>query len=264
MIFPVQGLPPGTVPGDHQGVTDTLPPGELRALWDFDDPVGSEAVLRAAADGSSTAPGRQAELLTQVARSLGLQERFDEAHRMLDMLELSTPAVAVRVLLERGRLYRTAGDLPAAVSSFEAAATAAQHAGLPVLEADALHMLALADEDRAPVWTSQALGLVHGSSDPEVQRWAVALENNHAWFLMERGRALDALTHFRAAHDAAVAVGSADQERIARWAVARCLRELGRVTESLEIQRGLVAEGHETPYVTEEIAILEDLIGRAD
>lgn len=245
-------------------MSDTLPPGELRALWDFDDPAGSEIVLRAAADGASTAPGRQAELLTQVARALGLQERFDEAHRMLDALEPSTPAVAVRVLLERGRLHRDAGDLAAAVSSFEAAAAAAQLAGLPVLEADALHMLAIADQDRAQTWTTQALGLVHGSSDPEVQRWAVALENNHAWFLMERSRPLDALTHFRAAHDAAVAVGTPDQERIARWAVARCLRELGRVTEALEIQRGLAAEGHETPYVAEEIAILEDHIGRVD
>lgn len=245
-------------------MTDTLPPDELRALWDFDDPVGSEAVLRAAADGSSTAPGRQAELLTQVARSLGLQERFDEAHLILDALDPSTPVVAVRVLLERGRLYRSAGDLAAAVSSLEAAAAAAQRAGLPVLEADALHMLAIADDDRSPVWTSQALGLVRESSDPEVRRWAVALENNHAWFLMERGRALEALNHFRAAHDAALAVGTPDQERIARWAVARCLRELGRVTEALEIQRELAAEGYQSPYVAEEIAALEDIIGRAD
>ena len=130
-----------------------------------------------------------------------------------------------------------AGDLPAAVSSLEAAAAAAQHAGLPVLEADALHMLAIADEDRAPVWTSQALGLVRGSSDPEVQRWAVALENNHAWFLMERGRPWTRSRIFRAAHDAALAMGAPNQERVARVGRRALPARVGRVTEALEIQR---------------------------
>ncbi|MDO8105994.1 hypothetical protein Q6348_02155 [Isoptericola sp. b441] len=245
-------------------MTDVLPPAELRALWDFADPEGSEAVLRAAADGASTMPGRQAELLTQVARAMGLQGHLEDAHRVLDALEPVTHSVAVRVLLERGRLYRTEGRLAEAASTFEAAAVAAARAGLEVLQVDALHMLAVVDGDRGELWTRRALDVVAASADPETRRWAVALQNNRAWDLMSVGRTTQALAHFTAAHNAAVEVGTAEQERLTRWAVARCLRELGRVTEALEIQRVLAGEMPDSPYVAEEIAALEGLIGRTD
>lgn len=251
-------------PGDDVPVSDDLPDAELRAMWRFDAPAASEAVLRAAADGSSTAPARQAELLTQVARALGLQGRGPEAHHVLDGIEAMTPAVSVRVLLERGRLHRDAGEfsLPAAVSCFEAAAEAARLAGLESLEVDALHMLALADQDRAAMWTERALAVVGASGDPETRRWAVPLENNYGWDLMDRGRPQEALGRFEAAHAAALEVGSPEQEQIGRWAVARCLRELGRYDEALEIQRALADERPEDPYVAEELATLEGIVGR--
>ena len=73
-------------------------------LWDFDDPAGSEQRFRAAADGS-TGEDRDV-LLTQVARALGLQERYDEGHAVLDALEATGspgPGPATLVALERGR-----------------------------------------------------------------------------------------------------------------------------------------------------------------
>lgn len=253
-----------TGPGDDVPVSHDLPESELRAMWRFDAPAASEAVLRAAADGSSTAPARQAELLTQVARALGLQGRSADAHRVLDGVEPLTAAVSVRVLLERGRLHRDAGELglPAAVSCFEAAAEAARQAGFDALEVDALHMLALADQDRVGMWTERGLAVVAASQDPETLRWVVALENNYAWDLMDRGRPEEALTRFEAAHAAALEIGSPEQEQIGRWAVARCLRELGRYTEALDIQRALADERPEDPYVAEELATLEGIVGR--
>ena len=57
---------------------------DVQTLWDFDDPAGSEQRLRSAAD---VAEGSQRlVLLTQVARALGLQERYDEGHALLDEL----------------------------------------------------------------------------------------------------------------------------------------------------------------------------------
>ena len=245
--------------GDDHLMGDELPAAELRAMWRFDDPERSELVLRAAADGASTSPGRQTELLTQVARAMGLQERFDEAHHLLDTLDAGTPAAAVRLLLERGRLHRSAGDLPAAVSCFEAAVAAAEQDGLETLQVDALHMLALADTDRAAGWTSHAMAIVVRSQDPETRRWAVALENNRGWDLMDVGRPADALVHFEASHAAAVDAGAPEQEQMARWAVARCLRELGRTDEALAMQRELARERPEDPYVHEELEALESL-----
>lgn len=55
--------------------------------------------------------------------------------------------------------------------------------------------------------------------------------------------------------------GKAGETLVARWCVARVLRELGRVDEALAIQRELRAAheraGTSDPYVDEEIAACE-------
>jgi len=57
----------------------TLAQTMLDELWDFADATGSEARLRAAFDAAPD-PVERRELRTQVARALGLQERFTEGH----------------------------------------------------------------------------------------------------------------------------------------------------------------------------------------
>ena len=58
----------------------------LDALWNFDDPVGSEARFRRAIDAAPADSTQWAELSTQLARSIGLQGRYDEARALLDEL----------------------------------------------------------------------------------------------------------------------------------------------------------------------------------
>src|SRR3954447_18873409 len=100
---------------------------DVTALWDFDGPAGSAQRLPAAAD---VAEGTERlVLLTQVARALGLQERYDDGHAILDNLAVSDDEVAARVSLERGRLLRSAGDSEAARPHFEAAEQYAAEAG---------------------------------------------------------------------------------------------------------------------------------------
>ena len=62
------------------------------ALWDFDDAAASEERFREAADTAEGAD--RLVLLTQVARALGLQERYEAAHGVLDDLAVSDPKVA--------------------------------------------------------------------------------------------------------------------------------------------------------------------------
>ena len=87
-----------------------IDPGQL---WDFDDPAASERRFRRAASATQ-GPDRLVPL-TQLARALGLQERYDEAHAVLDGLSAAQPEEEVRVTLERGRLLRC--RLHAGVSS---------------------------------------------------------------------------------------------------------------------------------------------------
>jgi tetratricopeptide (TPR) repeat protein len=183
----------------------------LDELWDFDDPAASEVSLR---DGVAV-------LQTQVARALGLQDRFTEADAVLDAVD----GVPDRVLLERGRLLNSSGNPTAAIPVFTAAVDAA---GSRFLRVDALHMLAIADPQRADEHTKAALAEVERAEDDRTRRWGVALHNNLGWTHFNDGRFDEALDEFELALEAAVAYGTPAQQTYAAEAVDDTLRELGR------------------------------------
>ncbi len=253
-----------------------LDPARLDELWDFDDPAASERRFRDALDLLSDAgsPGsvQGAELMTQLARALGLQGRFDDAHALLDAVASSTvpvsrPAgrvVAVRVALERGRLLNSSGDPAAAIAHFTEALRTAGAAGQDFLEVDAAHMLAIADSEHSEDWTEQALRVVERSADPRVQRWSGSLHNNAGWARHDTGDYAGALTEFEQAAAAYSVHGTVEQVRIARWAVARALRSLARFDEALQIQQRLAAGGPADGYVEEELAELMLALGEPD
>lgn len=233
---------------------------DLTSLWDFDDPAGSEQRLRAATDIAEGTD--RLVLLTQVARALGLQQRYDEGHALLDTLAVSDPEVAARVSLERGRLLRSAGDPDAARPHFESAERAAEEAGLEALQLDALHMRALvAPPDEALALNEQALALASVSEDPAARDWDASLLNNIGMVHAEAGDFAAALGSFERALAARERIGRADDVRVARWMVAWALRNLGRRDEALTMQRALKAEldaaGVEDPHVDDELALLE-------
>ncbi|MFB8147924.1 hypothetical protein ACFC1W_14355 [Microbacterium sp. NPDC056003] len=191
----------------------------LDELWDFGDPAGSEARLRTAAEAETDAATR-AELATQVARALGLQERYADAEAVLSTTPITSAEAAVRVTLERGRLRNSAGDAGAAVGLFELAAEAAASAHLTFLHVDALHMLAIADPARSAEWTACALDVLEGTTDPRTLRWTVSLHNNAGWAHHEAGRTDEAVSEFEKARDAAIRWGTPQQVRWADEALA--------------------------------------------
>jgi tetratricopeptide (TPR) repeat protein len=65
------------------------------------------------------------------------------------------------------------------------------------------------------------------------------------------GRYEEAQEHFVRALAADEERGEPERIRIARWAVARGLRCMGRLEEALAIQQRLVEQGPEDPYVFE-------------
>jgi tetratricopeptide (TPR) repeat protein len=244
----------------------------ISGLWNYDDPVGSEQRLRDAADRAAGA--ERMLILAQVARALGLQERYAEAHRELDRVEaarrrlpgigrLTALALQAHVALERGRLHRSSGDPERAGEHLEDAATLAREAGEAAVAVDAAHMLALV-EPRGPFAVRlhrQALKLARASEDPAVRRWEAPVLNNLGCALVDIGRTQEALSVFEEALALRRAAEPAGEEtRIARYMVARTLRLLGRTEEALQIQRELkaqlIAEGREDPHVDEELSLL--------
>jgi tetratricopeptide (TPR) repeat protein len=195
----------------------------LDELWDFNDPAGSQ--LRFAAEETSAAhtASERAELVTQRARALVLQQRFEDAQALLESLgDPGDAAVATRIALEAGRLQNSAGRPAQALSHFETAARTAESADLLFLQIDALHMLAIADASQSLDWAAQAIELALAAPDDRTRRWLVSLYNNLGWSHCDAGRLDEAMAAFRLAQDWAERVGTEQQRVWAREAIDEC------------------------------------------
>jgi tetratricopeptide (TPR) repeat protein len=219
----------------------------LDRWWDFERPAESEARFRAELERLPPGSAARLELLTQVARAQGLQRHFDAANATLDQVQRAMagrPArVNVRYLLERGRIYNSSGDPAKAVPLFEDALARARAAGEDFLAIDAAHMLGIAAAaDARLAWNLEAVALTERSSDERSKRWLASLYNNIGWTYHDRGEYAKALEYFEQALPLRKARGDSVNIRIARWAIARAYRSLGRYDEALAIQRELLSE----------------------
>ena len=232
-----------------------------RPLWDFDDPVSSgERFLDAAEQAEE--PDRTA-WLTQYVRALGLQEKYDEATRILDGLASDDPQAATYLQLERGRVLRSSGHSEEARPHFDAAVTSAEAGGLEALHVDALHMVALvAPPDEQLALNERALEVARASTAQQARDWDASLLNNIGMTYADAGDFEAALASFQEALAARERIGDPATIRVARWMIGWSLRNLGRRDEARATQQALKAEldeiGDTDEYVDEELALLAD------
>jgi len=243
----------------------------LRLHWDFGDLDGSERRLRAALAEEASDAGR-AEVLTQLARVDGLRGDFDAGDLVLDEasgLAGESPIASARVDLERGRLRRSSGDLQAAFPLFEASFATANEAGEWFVAADAAHMAALAapDHDGFVEWTQHGLEL--GKQHAEAAYWEGPLLNNLGWERFEARDYEEALAAFEQALAARERdPANAEPIALARYAVGKALRLLGRAEEAIPLLEQAVAwteaEGEPDGWYHEELAAEFAAVGRTD
>jgi hypothetical protein len=157
------------------------------SFWNYDDPAGTETkcreLLPKAQAGSDR--GYEAELLTQIARAQGLQQKYADAHATLDqvdgMLQADMKTARVRSGLERGRVFNSSGKTEASVPFFTQALQSAQEAGLEYYAVDAAHMLGIATKGEDSLrWNQEAIRLAEAAGDPKARRWLGPLYNNTA------------------------------------------------------------------------------------
>lgn len=246
---------------------DSRPGGALpdfTQLWDFAHPDSTEAKFREILPRARAAgdPDYVAQLLTQIARTEGLQRKFDAAHRTLDevegMLRPEMSKAKVRYLLERGRVHNSSGNPGQAKPLFVSAWDLAREAREDGLAVDAAHMIAIVEPpDSAIAWNEKAIAYAEASADPRAQEWLGSLYNNIGWSYHDIGDHAKALDVFKKAWDWRAARGQAKETLTAKWCVARALRSLGRFDEALRMQRELLAAheevGDEDGFVYEEM-----------
>lgn len=243
---------------------------EFDQLWDYDHPDATERALRALLPQAAQDPAYHAQLLTQIARTQGLQGQFDAAHATLDaalaMLDGAPTVVRLRYLLERGRVLNSSGRPAEARPLFAEAWELGRAAGEDSLAVDAAHMIAIVEPSPAGQLEWNYKGLELAQRSPAARRWLASLYNNIGWTHADAGEHERALATFEQALALRREQGQPDLVRIARWCVARMLRLLGRPAEALAIQADLLRElqagGGEDPYVNEELAACRQALGR--
>jgi tetratricopeptide (TPR) repeat protein len=232
-------------------------------LWNYGDPSGTEAKFRDVLSKTEriAPPDYVAEVLTQIARCQGLQDKFDEAHQTLDRAEkLLTPGkdrARVRYLLERGRAFNSSGHPAKALPLFEEAYKVGNAAGETRLSFDALHMVALTQPDPASKIDWNLKGIAAVAKTPSERGWLPAFYNNlgEAYAAkQEYGKALDA---FRKLNEITTSKGK-PADIYTQKDIARMLRKLGRAEEALTVIRpiheSLEAQSKPDGWIDEEMA----------
>lgn len=234
--------------------------------WDYDDPAGTETVFRnLLANSQGKDQNCALQLKTQIARALGLQNKFADAHELLDEVQQAMQPgslVAVRYLLERGRAFNSDKQPQKALLLFSEASALAQKLGADFFAVDALHMLGIAAPPEARLdWNLKAIAFAEGSPDERARGWLASLLNNTGWTLFDEGLYEEALELFQKAVALREQKGEAEPLRIAKWCVAKVLRVMGRVEEALGMQ---MADTNPDGFTHEEIGECLLTLGRGD
>jgi tetratricopeptide (TPR) repeat protein len=244
---------------------DSVAKPDFDQWWDYDHPEQTEKKFREILPKAKESGdvGYYAELLTQLARSLGLQQKFDDAHVTLDQVKAILPkageTAAVRYLLERGRTYNSDKHKNLAEPLFEQAAQRAEKAHLDFYWVDALHMLAIvAPTEKQASWNEKAVAVAEKSSNARARNWLGSLYNNMGWTLFDQKAYDSALVIFKKAQAFREQQGTPENIIIAKYSVGKTLRYLNRIDEAMAIQRQLEEDwkkiGRQDGYVYEELA----------
>jgi tetratricopeptide (TPR) repeat protein len=215
-----------------------------------------------------------AQLLTQIARTEGLQGKFEDAHRTLDTVEamLTDELVVARIryLLERGRVHNSSGQPDESKPCFLEAWELGLEHGEDYHAVDAAHMMGIVEPPEKQLeWAAKAMELAERSEDERAQNWLGPLYNNTGWSYHDLGEYDKALELFEKSLKFREEKKDEPGIRIAKWTVARAYRSLGRIEEALGIQKGLEKEFEEKGieqdgYVFEELGECLLLLDKAD
>jgi tetratricopeptide (TPR) repeat protein len=241
----------------------------LRPLWDFNDLGSSEKRLREQLDAETTDAGRS-EVLTQLARIEGLEDRFDAGDKLIDeavALAGDDKAALARIDLERGRLRRSSGDPDAGRPLFVSAFDIAMGAGQTFIAADSAHMAALVAGGREGFveWTRRGIDVAE--ADDGARHWLGPLYNNLGWEYYDAGDYEEALNAFERQVTAREQNGDPQGViEISQYAVGKALRALDRSPEAIPLLEMSVAwaEGEGAPdgWFHEELAEEYAAVGR--
>ena len=181
---------------------------DFDSLWDYDHPGATEKkfreLLSVALDSLDLS--YLSQLLTQIARTEGLQRKFQDAHNTLDRvqkaLDKTDAKTRVRYLLERGRVFKSSRKPEEARPLFLEALELAVKSNEDFYAVDAAHMIAIVEPPEKQLqWNLKALDLAENSTDEKARKWRGSLYNNLGWTYFEQRQFEEALLMFEKARE---------------------------------------------------------------
>jgi len=248
---------------------------DFNKMWDYNNPTETEIKFRALVeDAKANDIEYYGELLTQIARIQGLQRKFEEADKTLEMAKEYAidkyPTVKIRYILEKGRVLNSSGKGEESIPVFKEAYDFGMKHKLDFYTLDAAHMLGIVNIPEVQLeWNLKALKIAETSEDKRVKGWLGPLYNNIGWTYHDLEKYEEALDLFLKGYDWRVSVKDENGARIGKWTIGRAQRSLKRYDEALktqmEVQDDFVKAGLEPDgYLYEEMAELHLIKGQAD
>jgi len=251
---------------------DALP--DFNKLWDWGNVAETEKRFRAIVPRAELSHDAEylAQLLTQIARTEGLQGHFDAAHKTLDTVETMLNAnglklARVRYLLERGRAFNSGGKPERAMPLFQEAYKLGVEQQQMKYAIDAVHMVAIAEPDPKKQVEWNLKGIALAEADEQSKGWLEPLLNNigECYLTLKEYDKAQKCFH-RMAELQKARTGEPDMYTIKDE--AKALRLGGHPERSHALMQPifdtLVAKNQDDGYIREELAEALLALGRTD
>ena len=248
----------------------------LDSLWNYGDPKGTEEKFRSLLEEAKSSGDNSyyAQLLSQIARTQGLQRKFGEAHEILDNVEkmLTDDMVVARIryYLERGRAFSSSNHPDKARPLFMKSYELGKENNEGFFIVDAVHMLGIVDKGEDSLkWNELAIKTAEESEDKRAKGWLGSLYNNTGWSLHDMKEYERARDYFERNVKWQEERNSKQELFIAKWCVAHTYRMLNKIEDALKIQLDLLKEMEEKNidqdgFVYEEIGECLLLLDKGD
>lgn len=242
-------------------------------MWNYGDPSGTRAKFLEVLPKAEKSGNAEylAQLLTQIARTLSLENKFDEALATLDradkLISDTMHLARVRYLLERGRTFNSSNHADKALPLFVEATNLAMQHHIDHHAVDALHMVAIAQPDPKDQIEWNLKGIAMAEPNEKLHGWLWALYNNIGESYLKLHDYSNAYQYFhKLAEYQTKRVGKVDM--YTEKDEAKCLRLLGKPADALALMQPYYSKFAEarTPdgYISCEYAEDLEALGRHD
>lgn len=243
-------------------------------LWNFKKPAETEQKFRSLLpNAKQNGPSYHLQLLTQLARTLSLQEKFQEAYQVLsevsNQMTSDLTVAKIRYLLELGRTQNSEKRSEIANNTFREAFALADKLGEWGYAVDALHMIAITynygpqeSQQEKLNWEVKAVDYAESKDSSNAKAWLGSLYFNTGRSYHGLQRYQEALDTFIKAYALDKANGSPDWILLDdRRTIAQMQRMVGMIDEAFAEQLALEQEniiklGKPDGFVFEELGEL--------